>query len=134
MIVIDASALAKFILKEEGWEGVAEYLKAGTLSVDHIVKEVANVVWRRFRDDAISLNESKTMLAALKEILEKAVKIEGELRYLDGAANIAFSRGITIYDSLYISMARNKELQLLTADETQASVAAAENVATILLA
>lgn len=26
MIVVDASALAAFILKEEGWEGLTEYL------------------------------------------------------------------------------------------------------------
>lgn len=75
MIVIDASALAKFILKEEGWNEVAEYLKAGTLSVDHIVKEVTNAVWRRFRQGEASLEEAKIMLKALKEILDRAVKI-----------------------------------------------------------
>ena len=133
MIVIDASALAKFVLKENGWEQVAEHLKAGTMSVDHIVKEVANVIWRRFKEEAASLEESEIMLNALKEIVESAVKVEGELAYLDGAAEIAFNQGITIYDSLYISMAKEKRLELLTADDTQARVASAENVATILL-
>jgi len=105
VIVIDASTLAKFILKEEGWEEVAEHLKAGTLSVDLVVKEVANAVWKRFRKGAASREESEIMLNALKEIQERAVKVEGELTYLDGAAEIAFNRGITIYDSLYIAMA-----------------------------
>ena len=133
MTVIDASALAKFILKEKGWEEVAEELKAGTLSVDLVAKEVANAVWKRSREGAASHEESKIMLKALKEILEKAVKVEGELTYLDGAIEIAFKRDITIYDSLYIAMAKEKGLKLLSADKTQASVAAAENVATILL-
>ncbi len=133
MIVIDASTLAKFILKEEGWEEVAEHLKAGTLSVNLVVKEVANAVWKRFRQGAASREESEIMLNALKEIQERAVKVEGELTYLDGAAEIAFNRDITIYDSLYIAMAKEKGLKLLTADETQASVATAENVPTILL-
>ena len=133
MNVIDASALAKFILKEKGWEEVAEELKAGTLSVDLVVKEVANAVWKRFREGAVSLEESKIMLKALKEILEKAVRVEGELTYLDGAVEMTFNRDITIYDSLYIAMAKEKGLRLLTADKTQASVATAENVATILL-
>ena len=133
MIVIDASTLAKFILKEEGWEEVAEHLKAGTLSIDHVVKEVANAVWKRFRQGAASREVSKIMLNALKEILERAVKVEEELTYLDRAAEIAFDRGITIYDSLYIAMAKEKGLRLLTSDEIQASVATAENVDTILL-
>ncbi len=133
MIVIDASTLAKFILKEEGWEEVAEQLKAGTLSLDLVVKEVANAVWKRFRQGAVSREEAKSMLNALKEIQERAIKIEEELTYLDGAAEIAFDRDITIYDSLYIALAKEKGLKLLTADETQASVATAENVDTILL-
>ena len=133
MIVIDASTLAKFILKEEGWEEVAEQLKAGTLSLDLVVKEVANAVWKRFRQGAVSREEAKSMLNALKEIQERAIKIEEELTYLDGAAEIAFNRDITIYDSLYIALAKQKGLKLLTADETQASVATAENVDTILL-
>lgn len=133
MIVIDASTLAKFILKEEGWEDVAEQLKAGTISLDLVVKEVANAVWKRFRQGAVSREEAKSMLNALKEIQERAIKIEEELTYLDGAAEIAFDRDITIYDSLYIALAKEKGLKLLTADETQASVATAENVDTILL-
>jgi predicted nucleic acid-binding protein len=133
VIVIDASTLAKFILKEEGWEEVAEQLKAGTLSLDLVVKEVANAVWKRFRQGAVSREEAKSMLNALKEIQERAIKIEEELTYLDGAAEIAFDRDITIYDSLYIALAKQKGLKLLTADETQASVATAENVDTILL-
>ncbi len=133
MTVIDASALAKFVLKEDGWKEVAEHLRAGTISVDHVVKEVANAVWRRFRRGAVPLEGAKIMLKALKEILEKAVKVEGELTYLDEALEIAFSRDITVYDSLYIAMAKKKGVKLLTADENQASVATAENVATILL-
>jgi predicted nucleic acid-binding protein len=97
------------------------------------VKEVANAVWKRFRQGAVSREEAKSMLNALKEIQERAIKIEEELTYLDGAAEIAFDRDITIYDSLYIALAKEKGLKLLTADETQASVATAENVDTILL-
>jgi len=133
VIVIDASALAKFILKEDGWKEVAEYLKTGTLSVDQIVKEGTNVVWKKFRQGTVSLEEAKTMLKALKEILERAIKVEGELTYMDEAAKISFNRDVTVYDSLYIAMAKEKRLRLLTADETQAEAAIAENVATILL-
>jgi predicted nucleic acid-binding protein len=45
VIVIDASALAKFILREEGWERVYRILSTRVISVDHIVKEVTNTIW-----------------------------------------------------------------------------------------
>ncbi len=48
MIVIDASALTKYVLHEEGWEAVSTYIKGAKplYSVDHFVKEVGNAIWR----------------------------------------------------------------------------------------
>ena len=133
MIVIDASTITKFVLKEEGWEEVAEYLRDGTSSVDHIVKESVNAIWMRFRRGEMSLTDARITIEALKEILDKAVRVEGELPYLDEAVNISFSQGVTIYDSLYIAMAKKKGLQLVTADEIQANAAAAEKMSVTLL-
>lgn len=133
MIVVDVSALTKFLLKEEGWEEVTSHLKAGTVSVGLVVKEAANAVWKMFRRGALSIEEAKTVLQALKEIAGKVVKIEGELNYLEEAVKIAFTRNISIYDSLYIAMAKMKGLNLLTVDEAQANAAKAENKTTIIL-
>jgi predicted nucleic acid-binding protein len=79
VIVIDASALAKFILKEEGWERVADFLKAGTISVDHVMKETVNAIWKRLIQGEISFEDAKSMFEAMKEILSKAVVIENEI-------------------------------------------------------
>ena len=133
MIAIDASALARFVIKEEGWQEVAEYLRAGTTSIDLVMKEVANAVWSRFNRNSTTLDEAKIMLGALREIQGKAVKLDEELKYLYAASDISFNRGITIYDSLYIALARERNLRLLTADKNQATAADAENVETILL-
>ena len=128
MIVIDASILTKFILKERGWEKVLPYLRDGTVSVDLVVKETVNAIWRRCRQEKISIKEAKIMLTALKEVTGKAVKIDDENRYLDEAIRIAFRRKLTIYDSLYIALAKEKKLKLLTADLTQAKAAEVEGV------
>ena len=133
MTVIDASALAIFVLKEDGWKEVAEYLKAGTSSADHVVKEVANAVWKRFRRGAASREEVEIMLKVLKKITEKSVKIVDDLEYMDEAIKITFNQNITIYDSIYIAIAKKNGLKLLTADESQATAAKAENVEVILL-
>ena len=66
MTVIDASALAKLVLKEDGRKKVTEHLKTGTLSVDHIINEVTNTVWKRFKQGTVPLEEAKIMLKTLK--------------------------------------------------------------------
>jgi len=87
----------------------------------------------RFRRGEMSLTDARITIEALKEILDKAVRVEGELPYLDEAVNISFSQGVTIYDSLYIAMAKKKGLKLVTVDEIQANAATAENISVMLL-
>jgi predicted nucleic acid-binding protein len=46
-MVIDASVLAGFLRKEPDWEKLINYIKNG-ISVDLIVKEVINVLWKDY--------------------------------------------------------------------------------------
>jgi predicted nucleic acid-binding protein len=133
VIVIDASVLVKFILKEEGWNKIADFLKAGTISVDLVIKETVNTVWKRLMRKEISLEEAKDMFEAMKEILNKAVIIENEMDHIDEAFKISIKQNITVYDSLYIALAKKKKLELLTADEMQAQVASLKGVRAIVL-
>jgi predicted nucleic acid-binding protein len=133
VIVIDASVLVKFILKEEGWNKIADFLKAGTISVDLVIKETVNAIWKRVMRKEISLEETKSMFEAMKEILNKAVIIENEMDYIDEAFEISIKQNITVYDSLYIALAKKKKLELLTADEIQAQAATLEGVRAIVL-
>jgi predicted nucleic acid-binding protein len=133
VIVIDASILVKFILKEEGWNKIADFLKAGTISVDLVIKETVNAIWKRVMRKEISLEDAKRMFEAMKEILNKAVIIENEMDYIDEAFEIFIKQNITVYDSLYIVLAKKKKLELLTADEMQAQAASLEGVRAIVL-
>jgi predicted nucleic acid-binding protein len=133
VIVIDASVLVKFILKEEGWNKIADFLKAGTISVDLVIKETVNTVWKRLMRKEISLEDAKRMFEAMKGILNKAVIIENEMDHIDEAFKISIKQNITVYDSLYIALAKKKKLELLTADEMQAQVASLEEVRAIVL-
>jgi predicted nucleic acid-binding protein len=110
VIVIDASILVKFILKEEDWNKIADFLKAGTISVDLVIKETVNAIWKRVMRKEISLEEAKSMFEAMKEILNKAVIIENEMDYIDEAFEISIRQNITVYDSLYIALAKKKKL------------------------
>ena len=125
MIVIDASALVKFILKEEGWERVYKILSTRVVSVDHIVKEVANAIWKycsihKAHSPDVTLKEFQL----LKKIIdEKLVLLESELKYLDKAFEIAVENSIPVYDALYIAQAITHNIPLATSDKRQAEIA-----------
>ncbi len=130
MIVVDASAVAAFILKEQGWERLIRYIK-DSASVDHVVKEVANTIWKYFRRGLIGEDDARTRLKALMKLTEKNIVLHNELTVIEEAFNIALRQRITVYDSLYIALAKNLNLPLLTLDNTLAQAAKAEGVKVI---
>lgn len=46
-IVIDSSILAKFILREEGWERIRDVISRKPYTLELAMEEVANAIWRR---------------------------------------------------------------------------------------
>ncbi len=92
MIVIDALSLAKYILREEGWVNVKNYLLSDEVfTLDLALKEVLNAVWKHATihhtfTKEIALEKYK-ILARLVE--EGVVIVESEKIYLEDAFNIA---------------------------------------------
>jgi predicted nucleic acid-binding protein len=125
VIVIDASTLAKFILREENWERVYEVLSKETISVDHVVKEVANAIWKHYSIyKACSLDVAVKRFQLLRKIIdEELVSLESELKYLDKAFEIAAQNDISVYDALYIAQAITRSIPLATSDKRQADIA-----------
>ena len=125
MIVIDASALAKYIFKEEGWREVRKALEGEAVSVDHAVKEVANAIWKKcvvLKLEPVDVAYKRYQLLH-KIVREGVVALESESKYLEEAIKIAIENEITVYDSLYIAQALELRAQLLTSDAKQAQVA-----------
>jgi predicted nucleic acid-binding protein len=76
VIVIDASVLAGFLRKEPDWEKLVNYIKNG-ISVDLIVKEVRNVLWKDYyvrksvdKDTVLELYRLMKSLAGVNSIRE----------------------------------------------------------------
>lgn len=122
MIVIDASSLAKYILREENWEKVREYLLDEPYSLTLALAEVSNAIWKHHAlYKEISDEDAKTMFNALKK-LKDVVIFEPFENYLEDAVRISIEEKITIYDALYLAQAR-KIGSLLTSDEKQWKIA-----------
>ncbi len=122
MIVIDASSLAKYILRENNWDKVRKYLRGESFSLTLAMAEVSNAIWKHHvLYGAISFKDAKTMFDALKK-LGDVVVFEPFERYLDVAIRISLEEKVTVYDALYLAQAKSFG-SLLTSDEKQYKVA-----------
>lgn len=136
MIVIDASALAKYILKEPGWREINKLIAENdVVSVNLVLVEVANAIWKNtvvFRGDDVSTAYERYRL--LKRLVsEGVIELEDEAHFLDDALGIALETRLTIYDSLYLAQAQRRGAILLTSDKKQGEVAEKLGIRTMII-
>ncbi|MGQ9641634.1 MAG: type II toxin-antitoxin system VapC family toxin [Candidatus Bathycorpusculaceae bacterium] len=123
MRVIDASALSAYILREEGFEEIRNFITEGVVSVELVLKEVANAILITHRRGGIKLEDMKKSFEALLSLLGVNVKTVGQEGLLREAFDIALKQDTTIYDALYIALARKNKAELISRDEKQAKKA-----------
>ena len=133
MKVIDASALSAYLLREEGFEEIKKFIVEGVVSVGLVVKEVANAILLAYRRGRIKLEEAGRVFEALNSLLNVNVKIEGQEALLREAFDIALKYEATIYDALYIALARKRKVELISRDERQVKVAREVGVRTLFI-
>ncbi|BDC18781.1 type II toxin-antitoxin system VapC family toxin [Acidianus sp. HS-5] len=126
MKVIDSSTLVKFFSKEEGWEKVGEVIGEGVVTLDLTIKEVANALWKKVLRGEMSEDVSVKILSDL--VNGEAIKIVSQEEYLIDAFRIAVKEKITVYDALFISLAKTKGIELVTSDKKQYEVALKEGL------
>lgn len=130
MIIVDSSALASLVMMERGHEEIAGYVK-GSASVDHVAKEVGNVIWKAHARGFIGKDDAMRRFSNLVKLARHAMRLFDEMDLIEDAIGIAIDNKITLYDSLYIALALREGAALLTLDELQARVAEKYNVKTI---
>jgi len=132
--VIDSSAIAKFLLKEKGWERVKGFLLEKPYTLELAMKEVTNAIWRRvtlLRD--IGVEKALIILNDLLELKKSLLKVEPQDPYLGQALKIAIESKIPVYDALFIVQAITKQAVLITSDERQCKLAESLNVETVYI-
>ena len=132
MIVIDASILAAYILKEPKWKRLEIFI-VSSCSVDLIVKEVANSIWKAFHRGLISKDNADKKFLALISLININVKLYEQSRIIQEAYTIAMKHNITIYDSIYIALAKKLKAKLVTLDKRQHLVAKNEGISCELI-
>ncbi|MCC6004545.1 MAG: type II toxin-antitoxin system VapC family toxin [Thermofilum sp.] len=93
----------------------------GILTLDLSTKELANALWKKVMRNQMSHDTAREII---KDIVEsKALRVESQENYLLDALEMAVKANITIYDALFIALAKKKNLELVTCDSTQAEAA-----------
>jgi predicted nucleic acid-binding protein len=118
-IVIDASVLIKFYVPEvlfDRAERLLAKVEKGDIELsapDLIYPEVGNILWKKQRLKEITHSEVEEITDA---ILSFPLKIEASKPLLPLALDIAIACGITVYDAIYVSLAKVYETAMMTAD------------------
>lgn len=119
MPVVDSSCISKFILKEPGWENLSDVL-VNSQSLDLTIKEVTNSILKAYRRREIDLNDVHTKFKALKALINRNIVLANQEDLIDDALQMAISsKNLTIYDALFIVLARKKGVPLTTCDHMQ---------------
>lgn len=118
--MVDASVAAKWILPEPG-SGEAVALLGEDDVEFHAPElwtaELTNVVWKRMRRGELTPAEAAD---DVRRILDMPVERHRHDSLAEAAFVIATTHGITVYDALYVALARGLDAALITADSALA--------------
>jgi predicted nucleic acid-binding protein len=126
-LVMDASVLIKFYVPEvlfDRAERLLAKVEKGDIELsapDLIYPEVGNILWKKQRLKELTRPEAEEITDA---ILSLPLKIEASRPILPLAIDIAIACGITVYDAIYVSLAKVYETTMMTADRKLADALA----------
>jgi predicted nucleic acid-binding protein len=119
-LVLDASVVAKWLFHEadrasaeallEGWaDGRWE-----VVAPEILVAEVASAIWKRTRREGLPTAEAFQLFERFETFCPTLVSIENLVR---SALDFAVQYGCSVYDGLYVALARSLPCPFITADE-----------------
>jgi predicted nucleic acid-binding protein len=130
-VVVDASVAVKWCLPSAREELIAEAVELLASSqrdeVQFVVPdlfwvELANALWKAVRRAEIS---SDNAAAAISFVRDLGIITAKSSEIVPEALNLAVREGRTVYDSLYVVLAVQSRIEMITADERLADALAA---------
>ncbi|BCU68009.1 toxin VapC [Sulfolobales archaeon HS-7] len=120
--VIDTSTIAKYLFREKNWDKVEERIEKENkiISLDLAIIELYNILWKK-----VYLLRGKVdleKLVASIDLFTSVVEIKESGSYVKEALNISVKEGLSLYDSLFIALAKAMNDELLSSDKRQSDV------------
>ncbi|OGT41540.1 MAG: hypothetical protein A3F42_05850 [Gammaproteobacteria bacterium RIFCSPHIGHO2_12_FULL_37_34] len=115
-IVVDASVAIKWFIPEIHAIDASRLLqkKLRFIAPDLIFSEVGNILWKKNRSKELTLEIATEILNDFKKL---PIDIHESEPLLDAAWQIATTHQCTVYDSLYVALAKIEKCVLVTADQ-----------------
>ena len=119
-LVIDASVVIKAYVPEIMSDKAEEVLtrvadgELVLLAPDLLYPETGNILWKKRRLHELTLAEVDEIVDAISAL---PIKIEASRPVMPLAVTIAMHSGITVYDAMYVAVARIYETRMITADK-----------------
>ncbi len=122
MIVFDSSIYASIIVGDEFYEkclrAFRTYLSKGIATLDLAYAEITNTLWKHILLlRRIPREEAKYRTKIIRQLLSKTSTIYTCEELLEETIEIAIHHNITIYDALYLSLAKKLNTKLVTTDK-----------------
>ncbi len=130
-LIIDASVLIKFFVVEvlsSKAEQLLTRVEEGGVTLfapDLIYVEVGNTLWKKHRLRELTQSEVGKITDLVISI---PLKVESSKALFPLAIDIAIAYEVTVYDALYLSMAKIYETQMITADRKLPDLTAETNL------
>jgi predicted nucleic acid-binding protein len=119
-LVIDASVVIKFYIPEILSDKSAEVMSRvadGELLLcapDLLYPETGNILWEKQCRHELTPVEVDEIVDAITSL---PIRIESSMPVMPLAVSIAMHSGITVYDAMYVAVARIYETRMITADK-----------------
>ncbi len=128
--IIDSSALVAFCLNEDGLnkERMKELFLSGTLSIELIEAESANAILVLKRRGLVDQRTAKAAIESLIELSNYNIKMMPQNELVSEAFETADSYKASVYDLLYVLLARRTSGSLASKDEKQKEIARKLNI------
>ena len=121
MKVIDSSSIAKYVNREQSWEAAAKALGESCISLELAVIETGSSLLKRVRAGEIDDKQAQQIFSEF--VTARPFMIADQEELYAPAIEIATTLGLSLYDALFLALAKAKDLQLVTSDSSQAEAA-----------
>ncbi len=112
-LCVDASVAIKWVVEEPDSRAANQLLEGELVAPDLVLVEAANVLWQRTRRLALPPSQATDAMAGLRRFFAEIYPVAS---LIDRALAISLELDHPVYDALYLALARDLGVPLVTAD------------------